>query len=399
MSDNKSIDKRAILKRIAVVAGILVLVLIGWFLRGLVTSSGKPAGGAAAGMMAAQSGTPQVEVGKVEKRPSKPPKEYVGHVEAIESVNLKAQVDGYIEKVHFEEGSIVEKGDLLFTVEQDRYKANVELREANLDKAKANLVRAEKYLRRLRNADEKSVARADMDTAESDMLGAKATVEQAKAELKTAKINLGYTEIRAPITGKIGKAFFTEGNYVSPSSGMLAKVVQLDPIRVVFSMTDRQFIEYNRAGMNSEESIFQTRLRLPNGSVYSDFGEWDFVDNQINPGTASIAVWKRFDNEDRVLLPGCYVTVLMRRQDIEEVPMVPQEAVLTDKEGNYVFIVDEEQVVKQRRVQLGVQSEGYRVVEFGLSGGETVITRGVQKVTPGQKVEIMNFGQQGDGEK
>jgi membrane fusion protein (multidrug efflux system) len=274
----------------------------------------------------------------------------------------------------------------------------VKLREANLDKAKANLAEAEKYLKRLRNADDRSIAQSDIDTAQRNMLSAKASVKQAESELELAKINLGYTQIRAPITGKIGKALFTEGNYISPSSGTLAKVVRLDPIRVVFSMTDRQYIKFAKENLNTENSVFQTELRLPDGSIYSDFGEWDFVDNEIDPETATIAVRKLFENKNRQLLPGGYVTVLMTRKDTEQVPMVPQEAVLTDQEGRYVFVVDDEQVVTQRRVKLGAQSGGYNVVEFGLSAGDTVVTGGVQKVTPGEKVEITGYKQQGSSE-
>lgn len=397
MEENKSTSKKTVVKKIGIFAAAVILLLAGWFLHGLVVPSGQP-GGVPAGMGGQQTGPAQVEIGKVQERPLKPPKEYVGRVEAIERVDLKAQVDGYIEKVHFEEGSIVEKGDLLFTIEQDRYKANVQLREANLEKAKASLAEAKKYYERLLNADDRSVAKADIDAAERDMLSAKASVKQAESELELAKINLGYTQIRAPITGKIGKALFTEGNYISPSSGTLAKIVQLDPIRVVFSMTDRQFIKFNREDLDTKNSVFKTELRLPDGSIYSDLGEWDFVDNEIDPGTATVAVRKLFENNEHQLLPGGYVTVLMRRKDVDKVPMVPQEAVLTDQEGRYVFVVDNEQVVTQRRVKLGAQSEGYNVVEFGLSAGDTVVTGGVQKVTAGEEVKIIGYKQQGSSE-
>jgi membrane fusion protein (multidrug efflux system) len=397
MEENKSTNKKTVIKKIGIFAAAVIFLLAGWFLHGLMIPSSQQ-GGMPAGMASQSTGPAQIEVGKVQEHPLKPPKEYVGGVEAIERVNLKAQVDGYIDKVHFEEGSIVEKGDLLFTIERDRYKANVKLREANLDKAKANLAEAEKYLKRLRNADDRSIAQSDIDTAQRNMLSAKASVKQAESELELAKINLGYTQIRAPITGKIGKALFTEGNYISPSSGTLAKVVRLDPIRVVFSMTDRQYIKFAKENLNTENSVFQTELRLPDGSIYSDFGEWDFVDNEIDPETATIAVRKLFENKNRQLLPGGYVTVLMTRKDTEQVPMVPQEAVLTDQEGRYVFVVDDEQVVTQRRVKLGAQSGGYNVVEFGLSAGDTVVTGGVQKVTPGEKVEITGYKQQGSSE-
>jgi RND family efflux transporter MFP subunit len=385
-------------RKLGIFAGCVLLIAGGWFLRAIIIPSGPPAG-MMGGMMKGQSGPAQVEVKEVAKRLCEPPKEYVGHVESIEDVALKAQVDGYIDRVHFKEGSIVNKGDLLFTIEQDRYKAKVDLSEANLEKAKANLVRAEKYLERLRNADDRSIVQADLDTAESDMLGARAEVEQAKADLKLARINLGYTQIKAPITGKTGKALFTEGDYVSPSSGVLARVARLDPIRVVFSMTDKQFIEFRRDSINSKENIFETQLRLPDGSIYSDFGEWDFEDNRINLQTATIAVRKRFVNKEHLLLPGCYVTVLMSRKDTGSVLMIPQQAVLMDEQGEFVFVVDKEQKVSKREVKLGRQKNGWKVVEFGLTEDELVVTKGVQKIKPQQKVKIVNFSKQGNETK
>ena len=169
---------------------------------------------------------------------------YVGHIEPMQVVEARAQIDGYIETVHFKDGALVKEGELLFTIEQNKYKAQVALNKAALAQAQANLARAEKFYKRMKSADTRSVVQADIDNAESDLLQCKAHVQQAEAALNLSDINLNYTEIRSPINGRIGKATITKGNYVSPAAGPLAVIVQLTPIRAVFSMPDKEYYRY-----------------------------------------------------------------------------------------------------------------------------------------------------------
>ena len=407
---------------------LLCLIAIGWFLRGMMPGGGP--GGPPPGAGPGAGGPPEVVVETVREGPNEIPKEYIGNVDAIQAVDISAQVVGYIEEVHFEEGSLVEQGDLLFTIEQNQYKARVTLSEAAVEQSKANLsgaradleaakadleaaqadlVRAEKYLQRLQNADKRSVAQANMDTAISDQKRAKSKVQQTKArvdqgqatvqqmeallhkaqaELDLAHIDLGYTEIRSPITGRIGEAVFTKGNYVGPSTGPLARIVQVDPIRVVFSMSDREYLSVIEEMQTASGPAVHTRLRLPNGSPFEGIGRWDFEDNEMNPQTGTIAVYARFSNEDRLLVPGSYVTVIMERIESDRVPIIPEEAVMTDQQGHFVYVVDPDNQVERRPVTLGESYRGEQRVTSGLSSGERIVVEGIQKVQHGDKVNI-----------
>lgn len=407
---------------------LLCLIAVGWFLRGMMPGGGPvgppPGAGPGAG------GPPEVVVEAVREGPNEIPKEYIGNVDAIQAVDISAQVVGYIEEVHFEEGSLVEQGDLLFTIEQNQYKARVTLAQAALEQAEANLagaradldaakadlnaaeadlVRAEKYLKRLQSADERSVAQANMDAAISDEKRAKSRVQQAKAqvdqgqaavqqtkalvheaeaELDLARIDLGYTEIRSPITGRIGKAVLTKGNYVGPSTGPLARIVQVDPIRVVLSMSDREYLSVIEEIQTTSGPALHTRLRLPNGGLFEGIGGWDFEDNEMNPETGTIAVYVRFSNKDRLLVPGSYVTVIMERIESDKVPIISEEAVMTDQQGHFVYVVDPDNQVERRPVTLGESYRGEQRVTSGLSIGERIVVAGIQKVQPGDKVEV-----------
>ncbi|MEA3364230.1 MAG: efflux RND transporter periplasmic adaptor subunit, partial [Candidatus Hydrogenedentes bacterium] len=350
----------------------------------------------------------------VTEGPAEAPQEFVGYVEAIETVNVMPQVAGYLETVHFEEGAMVSAGDLLFTIEKapfearvalgeaavQRAEANVPAAQADLESAKANLVRAEKYFERLKNADERSVVQAEMDNASADfeqaqarvkqgtaaVQQAKAALEEAKANLSLARIDLGYTEIRAPITGRIGEALITEGNYVTPASSPLARIVQTDPIRVVYSMPDREYTRLVKL-ISENAAAMELRLRLPDGTVYEDGGEWSFADNQMDPATGTIAIRARFDNPEGLLVPKTNLMVLARRAEARTAPQVPSQAVMADQSGEFVFVVNADGIAEERRVVLGPEMDGRRIVEDGLAPGEQVIVQGLLKAQPGQPVE------------
>jgi RND family efflux transporter MFP subunit len=420
-------------------AGLLiVLVAVGWFFRGMMPS-GKPMGPPGGGLPGA-AGPPTVIVAPVEEGPANAPREFIGHVEAIQTVDVRAQVVGVIDTVHFEEGSVVTAGDLLFTIEQDRYKAQVALSEAaivqtqanlegakadlaaakaDLDASRAGLDRAEKYLDRLKNADARSIVQADVDDAESQVRQGHAQVlrneaeierrktqisqfeaamKEANAKLDLARINLGYTEIRSPITGRIGKALVTKGNYVGPGAGTLARVVQTDPIRAVFSMSDRAFLAALQAQSGRRAFDYRVELRLPNGALYGRSGQWSYEDNEMDPTTGTIAIRVGFANPEGILVPQTYVTVILEDTHAEKVATVPQEAVMTGPEGSYVFVVDAEGKVEQRPVELGQTVGTHQNVRSGLALGEQVITQGTQKAGPGQKVAIQTASSGGGGQ-
>lgn len=370
------LKNRVIIKRVIF---FLLCGVVGWYLKGRLDPP-------AVGMAGAGGGTPYVLIQKLETRDIAPKKTYIGHVEPIKSVDLMPQVTGYVEKVLFEEGSFVNEGDILFIIEQQRYIANVELRQAELESAEANLVKTERDYKRQSSLSKQNYAsKATLDTAESSYLQAKAAVAQAKANLDLAKINLGYTEIKAPISGRIGKALVTEGNYVSSATQRLARIVQTNPIRVAFSVTDKDMLNM-RQTYDSQASQLQTELVLANGTVLVNHLQSRFADNEVNTDTATIAIYAEYTNDQNLLIPGNYVDIRIGEKQPQLALLVPQAALAQDQHGNYVVTVNEEGIAEQRRVELGDVIGDKQVVLNGLSSDDKVVVQGLQKVQNGQKV-------------
>ncbi len=371
------LQKRVIIRQVVILG---LCVSFGWFLKAKLT---PPVTGM--GMMG--GGTPYVLVQELETRNIAPKKTFIGHVEAIKSVNLMPQITGYVEKVLFEEGSFVNEGDILFVIEQERYLATVSLREAELASAKANLVRAERDYKRQSSLSKQNYAsKATLDTAESAYLQAKAEVAQAQANLDLAKIDLGYTEIKAPISGRIGKALVTEGNYVSSATQTLARIVQTDPIRVAFSVTDKDMLNM-RQMYDGKGAQLQTELVLSNGTVLVNHLQSRFTDNEVNTDTATIAVYAEYSNDKGLLIPGNYVDIRIGEKEAQMALLVPQAALAQDEHGNYVMVVTKDNIAEQRRVVLGDIVEDQQVVLDGLNADDKVIVQGLQKVREGQPVK------------
>ena len=322
-----------------------------------------------------------------------PPMEFVGRVEAVQSVDLTARVQGYLEQVSFTEGERVRRGDLLYVIEQSPYQAKVNADKALVAKAEATLDYASKYLKRLQSTREASVAQTDLDTAESAMLEAEAGLKEAQANLQISRIDLGYTTIKAPISGRVGKNAFTRGNLVDSTSGSLARIVQTDPIRVVYSVSENDFVNVRmkllKEGVSQKNApTLIPRLRLPNGTMYPRAGRMTFVDNQVDPQTGTIAVRAEFDNPDELLLPGEYVTVLNAPAQGEKQPVIPQSAVQEDKKGRYVYTVDAGNHVQRKEIVTGSLLGTFWAVTSGIEAGERVVVQGVQKIRPGQEVKV-----------
>lgn len=330
------------------------------------------------------SAAPVVKIEVVRKKAISSAKEYIAHVEAIRTVDIKPRIEGYLEQVRFKEGDYVKKGQVLYVIEQEPYIAEVELAKALLKEAQAHLYRAKKRLQRLRSAMPESISRTDMDNAIADLMLAKAEVKEAKARLKKAKIYLGYTVIKAPIDGLIGKSFVKEGNLVSPSSPALCRIVQIEPIRVVYSLSETESEQI----MLSLKKELKVRVKLPDGKIYPFFGKIDFIDNQVDPKTGTLSVWALFPNPDHILLPGMYVTAIPMLKQEKEVILIPQKAVLEDKLGHYVLLVDDKGRVRIRRIRLGSMIKNEWEVLSGLSEGERIVIEGILKVRPGEVVDF-----------
>jgi membrane fusion protein (multidrug efflux system) len=342
-----------------------------------------------------QGGTPLVTVASITVQDVNPPDEYVGHVESIQSVDLIARVQGFLDEVCFQEGTDVAEGDLLYLIEQASYQATVNADKAAVAQAEAALLQTTQYLKRLREVSSGGVSATDLDNAEADELRAEAQLQRAKADLERAELDLNYTRVAAPISGRIGRTNFTRGNLVGPSTGPLARIVQLDPIRVVYSISENDLTalksSFSDALQGESGAVLQQRIRLAGGDVYPYAGRIEFLDNVVDESTGTIAVRAVFPNPDGQLLPGQYVTTLVSKKDPRPMPVVPQAAVLEDRQGRYVLLVDAESQVVQRRIETGIMIEGYWSVEEGLSAGEQVVVEGIQKVQPGQSVATQAY--------
>src|SRR5207244_9317811 len=310
-------------------------------------------------------------------------------VTAIDKVDIVARVPGFSEVRSFTEGQQVKTGELLFRIEQATYKAAVDQQRANLAKAKAAEVNAALQLQRGRELlHNQNIPPATVDQRAADEAAAQANVLQAEATLQQAEINLGYTEIRSPIDGRIGLAIFTEGNLVQPSSGKLATIVSQDPIYVTFQVSQRNLLDYfrRRAEDPAKNTHVNARIKLPNGTIYPHAAVSDFLDVQVDPTTDTVTVRATVPNPDHVLLPGGVVGVIVERGAPTSALTVPQAAVLLDQAGRYVLVVDAAKKVEQRRITTGAEQGRDIVVTDGLKEGEQVIVEGIQKVRPGQVV-------------
>jgi len=346
-----------------------------------------------------QGGPPGVSIAVIVEKDVNPPLSRNGRVEAVQSVDLRARVEGLLEEIKFKEGGEVQKGDLLYVIEQAPYKAALQVAEAEVTKAEAALANARQFLKRLKSTRKGAVAESDLEAAASTELQAKASFLEAEARRLQAKLNLGYTHIRAPITGRIGKSTFTVGNLLGPTSGVLARLVQLHPIRVVYSVSeDRVFnvrLESNGQSLEALNASFVPEIEMPNGAMYPHTGKIDFIDNQVDSGTGTVAIRTIFPNPETLLLPGQFVKVVVRRDEAKRMPIVPQAAIMEDREGRFVFVVDADNTVLQRRIRTGSNVGNGWAVEEGLQKGDSVIVQGVQKVRPGQVVRPLVAGQGG----
>jgi membrane fusion protein (multidrug efflux system) len=332
---------------------------------------------------------PAVSVVAVASRQVTETASFVGRVVAIDKVDVIARVSGFINERNFTEGQQVKTGDLLFRIEPDTYKAAVDQQTANLARAKATEVNANLQLQRgqdlVRN---QNIPQSEVDQRAANAQAAHADVLQAQALLEQAKINLGYTEIRSPIDGRIGPANFTMGNLVSPSSGTLATIVSQDPIYVTFQASEADVIEYkHRIAASADKNPHVTiHIKLPDGSMYPHPGRTNLLDVQVQADTDTVLVRAQLPNPEGLLIPGGIVDVIVDRGAPQASLLIPQSAVQLDQAGRYVMVVGDNKKVEQRRIVAGVEQGRDLVVKEGLKEGELVIVEGIQKVHPGQIV-------------
>lgn len=370
-----------------------------WLLSGL--SRGRPAGAVAIALVlfvscgqiqqprAQTPPPPSVGVRPAEVRGVARSYEFVGRIGAINTVQLRARVEGFLDKILFKEGQDVTVGDLLYQIETAPYQAQADQAKANLAAAQAQALNAElQYNRSFQLAQNQNAPQAKADQDKAAMDSARAQVMQVQAALALAEVNLGYTSIRAPIDGRIGRTAYTQGNLVNAASGVLATIVSQDPIYAVFPVSQRQLqeIRESRQQEDGRQIKIEIVVKLPTGKEYAHPGVWNFTDIQVNQQTDTLIMRATLPNPERLLVDGEFVTVAVRERKDQPRLVVPQAALQLDQAGTYVLIVNPERKVESRRVTVGPAQDADIVVESGLKEGEQVIVDGIQKVRVGQEV-------------
>jgi membrane fusion protein (multidrug efflux system) len=341
------------------------------------------------GLVSAQQGAPApaVLVQPAEAKAIAAQAEFIGRAAAVDKVELRARVKGFLGPRLFGDGDEVKQGQVVFTIEPETYQAAVAQKVAQRDAAKAGLANADMQLSRAADLLRTNTGtKQTYDQRVSEQLQAKASVEDAEAQLRDAQINLSYTEITSPIKGRIGRAAASPGNLVSPDSGVLATVVADQPMRVLFSVTQRELLEARRDTATGGTDSVVVLLKLADGSIYKEKGKLDFIDVTADPRTDGQIVRATFANQDHALTDGQTLRVVIENEKAPTAVVVPQAAVAIDQTGPYLFVVNDKNVVEQRRVKTGISRDGLLVIDEGLKAGEKVIVQGQQKVRPGMTV-------------
>ena len=346
---------------------------------------------AAAPALAQQPAATPVTVGviKAERTAITKTLKFVGRVEAINRVEVRARVTGFLEEVLFREGDLVKTGAPLYRIEQGLFQAAVEQAQGALERSKASQTLTDIQLQRAQDLLDKQAGTAvarDQAKAADDQ--AKGAIMQDEANLVTAKINLGYTEITSPIDGEIGRTNITKGNVVSPQSGVLTIIVSQDPMYVTFPVSDRDLLLARETGRETgyqDFKAFKIRLRFSNGSLYDQVGTLNFLNVTVDRTTDTVLARASIPNPKSVLIDGQLVTAEAEIGAPEEKIVVPQAALIADQGGVYVFVVEDGKAVT-RRVKPGGASGTGVVIDDGLKGGELVIVDRLQTVRPGAAV-------------
>jgi RND family efflux transporter MFP subunit len=364
---------------------VLISLILTGILSGLTVCAAKKKGGGAPKMPQMPPQLVVVEPVQLVKKTAA--KEYIGNVEAAEEVDIQPRISGYITGIKFKEGSLVKKGDLLFTIEDTTYKAKMLSEKAQLDQTAAELRYAQSnYHRKKLLADKKAISESTLEDAKRLVDYNMARYNQEKAELINAENEHSYTKIYAPITGRIGKVKYTRGNYVSLTSSPLAKIVSVDPILVKFSLSERSFQNIFKNVKAANDNIDIT-IKLSNGDIYKEKGKVALVDNVVDSDTGTISVWAKFKNPLMTLIPGGYVTALVSENIAKPLPGVKVSGVITDNKGSFVYVLGKNNIPMRRNVKLGSVVGNLYIIKSGLKPGEVIITDGTHKVIPGMPVK------------
>ena len=339
---------------------------------------------------------PSVTVANPVKRTVIDQDEYVGRFVAVDSIEVRARVSGYLDKVHFEDGQIVKQGDLLFTVDKRPFQASLDQAKANLAQAKANLAFAESDLARGQQlVREKTITEQTFDQRTQAKRVAEASVQAQEAAVQQAALDLQFTELKAPITGRIGDRRVSPGNLVtggtSGTTTLLATIVSTDPIRFEFTFDEAAYLRYERLSkqgqdVTSREGSVYVSLRLIDEEDFGHAGRLDFVDNVIDRASGTIRGRAEFANKAGLFTPGMFARIRVPGSPAYPALLLPDEAIGSEQARKYVLVVDKDNIARPKYVVLGDLFEGLRVVKQGLAADDRVVVNGVARVRPGQKV-------------
>jgi membrane fusion protein, multidrug efflux system len=350
-------------------------------------------GGHARAQMPGAAGPVPVGIIRAEKQPVTETSEFVGRIQAINRVSVVARVTAFLEKENFTEGAEVRKGDLLYLLEQPPFQADLDAKTAAVQQAQAQLENATLTFKRQEQLLKTPAGQQSLyDQAKASMLSDAAQVLSAKAQEEQSRINLGYTEIRSPIDGKIGRTSVTIGNVVSPTSGTLTRITSEDPMYVVFPVPVVTALDLRqRLGERFGFNGMVIRVQLPDGRMYDQTGKVDFVDNSVSATTDTLILRGTIPNPklpsgDRELVDNEFVHVLLQGAEPVSLLTIPQAAILSDQRGDYVYAVDGQNKVVEKRITVGQSNPSTAAVLSGLEQGEMVILDGIQKVRPGEVV-------------
>ncbi|WP_457095741.1 efflux RND transporter periplasmic adaptor subunit [Lysobacter sp. P5_B9] len=333
---------------------------------------------------------PEVSVANVLSKSVHQWDEFTGRVAAVESVELRPRVSGYVQRVAYEEGQEVHKGDLLFVIDPRPYRAALDRAQANLERARSEARLAQAQDARAQTLIEaQAISREEFETRKATTSGSNAAVRAAEAAVAAAQLDLQFTQVRSPIEGRAGRALVTEGNLAQADGTLLTTVVSQDPVYVYFESDEQSFLRYGELARKGERSDTQNPVRvgLASETGYPHAGTVDFVDNQVDPHTGTIRARAVLKNPDRLFTPGLFARVQLQGTGEFKALLIDDKAVLTDQDRKYVYVLGPKNAATRKDITLGRSIDGLRVVESGLTPADKVIVHGVQKVFfPGMPV-------------
>ncbi len=324
--------------------------------------------------------------------------QFVGVAKSSHPVEIRARVEGYLNSIDYVEGTMVSTEELLFRIDPRPFEASLKEAKGELARQEAILWRAERSLKRIEPLYEQNAAsQKDRDNALAEVLAGEAAVIEARANVVKAELNLGYTDVTSPIKGLAGRAVSREGTLITPSiNGLLTIVSVIDPIWVLFSVSDEELLEGRAEGeasrliMPEEEENYSVSLQLADGSIFPHSGVVNFASPTLDPKTGSMVVRAQFPNPDGELLPGQFVEAIVSGAYRPDAIFVPQESVFQGRKGMYVFVINSDNTVSAREVEAGDWYKNYWIISAGLKAGEVVVAEGINKVQNGAAVHVVS---------